>query len=208
MNDGEKNMQSDQDQRREKNCRLIGNMLLAALCIFILIPLAYFYFSSADPAIVGMANADLAIGSESESGPSFFQHKKPDGLTLLFIGDMMFDRGVRTRIIANGANGEEDTFASTTRFLASQFDIAIGNLEGPITANPSKTVDSAGRAIPGFTFTFPPSTADLLKKSGIDIVSLANNHAGNLYLSSESGWSWACNCKIVIWHWTDSFTVD
>lgn len=100
--------------------------------------------------------------------------KKP--YKILFLGDMIFDRGVQTNI---RKKGEDFVFASSTIALSNQYDITIGNLEGPITNFTSKTIDARGVAIPGFTFTFPTSTASLLKRSGLDIVSLANNHSNN-----------------------------
>lgn len=161
----------DMHQKTKFRIAMISNISLLAVLTFILIPLYEF---------MALRNQHIALASfeniASVSAASASDQNSPDRFSILFIGDMMFDRGVRTRIIAQGA---EDTFASTTRFLASQFDLAIGNLEGPITSNPSKTVDAQGRAIPGFSFTFPTSTAQLLKDSGIDIVSLANNHADN-----------------------------
>lgn len=96
--------------------------------------------------------------------------------SLLFFGDMMFDRGVRTQI---KKIGEDTVFKDFTKKLASQYDLTIANLEGPVTNSKSKLVNSAGKAIPGFTFTFPTSTATLLRDSGVDIVSLANNHTQN-----------------------------
>jgi poly-gamma-glutamate synthesis protein (capsule biosynthesis protein) len=95
---------------------------------------------------------------------------------MLFLGDMMFDRGVATNIRKRGS---ESVFASGTREITDKYDLVVANLEGPITTYPSRTIDTTGKAIPGFSFTFPTSTATLLAESGIDIVSLANNHADN-----------------------------
>jgi len=97
-------------------------------------------------------------------------------VSLISLGDMMFHRGVRTKI---KKVGDDIVFSSSTFFLTQKYDIAVANLEGPITNYPSKTVNAEGVAIPGFSFTFPTSTATLLKKSGVDIVSLANNHTDN-----------------------------
>ncbi len=96
--------------------------------------------------------------------------------TMLFFGDMMFDRGVATHIRKRGG---DYVFASGTKALTQDYDLVIANLEGPITSHTSRTIDANGKAIPGFSFTFPTSTAVLLNESGIDIVSLANNHADN-----------------------------
>jgi poly-gamma-glutamate synthesis protein (capsule biosynthesis protein) len=145
---------------------LLSNILLVALFAFILFPLWYIAYEETRPTILANAFAENVEQIQDQT----------KRISLLFMGDMMFDRGVRTKILAAG---EEAVFASTTRFLTGQYDLAIANLEGPITSNKSKTIDASGRAIPGFTFTFPTSTAQLLKHSGIDIVSLANNHTDN-----------------------------
>lgn len=96
-------------------------------------------------------------------------------ISLLFLGDMMFDRGVRAQVNAYGFN---HVFGPSTTTIASH-DLTIANLEGPITSNISKTMTKSGKAIPGFQFTFPLGTAPALKNAGIDIVSLANNHTDN-----------------------------
>lgn len=90
--------------------------------------------------------------------------------TMLFFGDMMFDREVENRMsrskvdlypFANIAGKEE-------RFFKGQ-DLVIGNLEGPITniyRAPEKEND----------FAFDQKVAALLKRVGFSFVSQANNH--------------------------------
>lgn len=118
-------------------------------------------------------NIDSAF---TNSAPTPQSTKDSQSYSILFLGDMMFDRGVATNIRKRGA---EHVFASGTKALAKNYDLVVANLEGPITTYPSKTIDTSGKAIPGFSFTFPTSTATLLAESGIDIVSLANNHSDN-----------------------------
>ena len=98
-----------------------------------------------------------------------------DNLSILFLGDMMFDRGIRTQI---NKYGFEYVFGPATTTI-SKHDITIANLEGPITNFESKTVLNSGKAISGFQFTFPTGIGAALKTAGIDIVSLANNHTDN-----------------------------
>lgn len=100
---------------------------------------------------------------------------KEQPVTVLFLGDMMFDRGVRTT--AN-KNGYEYIFGPSTTTI-QKYDITIANLEGPVTSYKSKLVNNAGKAISGFQFTFAPEVVVAIKKAGIDIVSLANNHTLN-----------------------------
>ncbi|MFA6158312.1 MAG: CapA family protein [Candidatus Paceibacterota bacterium] len=92
--------------------------------------------------------------------------------SILFVGDMMFDRTIRSM---SERRGGDYLFACVIDYIKG-FDLAVGNLEGTITDNPSLSQ----RTLPGeagnTTFTFPTSTAELLRRSGIGAVSIANNH--------------------------------
>lgn len=89
-------------------------------------------------------------------------------LRLTFVGDIMFDRAVRDRIAKYGA---EYPFALIGKSLRS--NLTIANLEGPFTS--SGSVATTTRLI----FTFDPIMAPVLKKVGVNAVSLANNHTLN-----------------------------
>lgn len=97
------------------------------------------------------------------------QPTEDDTVTLLSVGDMMFDRNVRTWM---EKEGEEYPFAkirgTEDRFFRGT-DILMGNLEGAISARrpPEKSID----------FAFDESVAGLVQGLGFDVVSLANNHA-------------------------------
>ncbi len=94
-------------------------------------------------------------------------------IKVLFTGDMMFDRGVRSQVNVRGF--EKVIGPASTTF--AMHDLVIANLEGTITNYPSKLVLENNKSIPGFQFTFRPDTAEALKTAGVDIVSLANNHS-------------------------------
>lgn len=96
---------------------------------------------------------------------------KNSSASILFLGDLMFDRNVAQRMknasgtplyplnLARGKDGE----------FFSSFDAVVANLEGPVTAlrrPPVKSID----------FAFATSIPMLLKESGITAVSQANNH--------------------------------
>ncbi len=91
----------------------------------------------------------------------------PDRRVLLAaVGDVMLARSIGARLEANGAN---TAFAGVSEILAGA-DIAFANLETAIA--------SGGAPEPkGYTFRAPPIAADALVAAGIDLVSLANNHA-------------------------------
>src|SRR3989344_4235466 len=95
--------------------------------------------------------------------------EKSEPITLLFVGDIMLDRGVRNALNREGA---EYSFAGVRELLSST-DLLVGNLEGTFTDNPSiSVVDNKV-----LRFTFDPTLAKMLKDFGFDGFSLANNHA-------------------------------
>lgn len=94
---------------------------------------------------------------------------------ILFVGDMFFDRQIR-KVISN--KGGDYIFDCLDNYL-KEFDLVVGNLEGPITDNPSVSLGSEIGSPQNFVFTFPPLTAKLLHKNNVKVVSLSNNHIGN-----------------------------
>ena len=94
---------------------------------------------------------------------------------IIFGGDMMFDRSVRTAMEENGA----DFIFSCIDPVLQGADLVVANLEGPITATSSRSVGSALGTPDNFTFTFPTSIARLLLHHRIGVVNLGNNHIEN-----------------------------
>ncbi len=94
---------------------------------------------------------------------------------LLFTGDMLFDRSVRGVM---GERGDDFIFSCIKPILESA-DMVVGNLEGPITAHPSRSIGTAPGDGDNYVFTFPVSTADLLARHNIRMVNLGNNHLLN-----------------------------
>ena len=90
----------------------------------------------------------------------------------------MLDRNVRK---LGNKNGYDSLFSNIAP-LFKQADIVAINLEGPITSNASKTLLPDGRTTKEWVFTFAPQTAPALAKSGVSVVSLANNHSDNFGL--------------------------
>ena len=101
--------------------------------------------------------------------------QKPKNIKILILGDMMFDRGVRSKI---NTSGFAEIFGPATTTFA-EYDLVVANLEGPISTYKSKTILDNNKSISGFQFTFATGTAKALKDAGIDMVSLANNHTDN-----------------------------
>jgi poly-gamma-glutamate capsule biosynthesis protein CapA/YwtB (metallophosphatase superfamily) len=90
-----------------------------------------------------------------------------DTVTIAAVGDMMF--GASSQDIME-AQGYDYPFA-TTRHILQAAHLAIGNLETPLT-NQGEPI-----ATKEFLFRNPPEkVAPALKRAGLDIVTLANNH--------------------------------
>lgn len=96
-------------------------------------------------------------------------------LKILFAGDMMFDRYIRTQ---SDKIGKEAVFAGVSNNL-SFADLVVANLEGPITSHSSKSVGSAVGEPRHFLFTFDPAWAKVLYDMNIRIVNIGNNHILN-----------------------------
>jgi len=91
---------------------------------------------------------------------------KNQSITLLGVGDMMLGRYVRTLMDANGMNYP---FEKITHEL-NGIDYIFSNFEGPIKEQEVSTQKS-------ISFRFKPDVVWVIKKAGINIVSIANNHA-------------------------------
>ncbi len=113
------------------------------------------------------------ILSTRESRFEFFQENnfpkieiKNKSATVIFVGDIMLGRNVQNLMAKNGA---EYPFENISGFLAAS-DGVVANLEGPIVSSPVHTPPNS------LSFSFASSTALLLAKHNIAVVSLANNH--------------------------------
>ena len=91
--------------------------------------------------------------------------------TISFIGDVMLGRKVGQKI---KCHGYKYPFAEVYKILKSA-DITFANLESPISDAKQSRLKKR------ITFTAPIDAIKSLKYSGIDIVSLANNHILDYY---------------------------
>jgi poly-gamma-glutamate synthesis protein (capsule biosynthesis protein) len=87
---------------------------------------------------------------------------------LVFAGDAMLGRGV-----ARASAGDPAALLAGVRFPISSADLAIANLESPLTLRPH--LAAAGRN----ALEAAPASARLLVAVGFDVVGVANNHAGD-----------------------------
>ncbi|MCX6720977.1 MAG: CapA family protein [Candidatus Staskawiczbacteria bacterium] len=95
---------------------------------------------------------------------------------ILFVGDLMFDRGIRYYARQNGGN--DFIFDKISSTLAEN-DLVVANLEGPITNNKSISSGTIAGSTNNYFFTFDPSVAKTMFDKNIKIVNLGNNHILN-----------------------------
>lgn len=99
-------------------------------------------------------------------------------IKLLFLGDIMFDRGIRYYADKNGSyKFIFDKISSTLK----DKDLVVANLEGPITDNKSISLGTKVGDPNNFYFTFEPSIAKIIFDENIKLVNLGNNHILNFY---------------------------
>jgi poly-gamma-glutamate capsule biosynthesis protein CapA/YwtB (metallophosphatase superfamily) len=125
-------------------------------------------------ALIALISGDVSNTAKPPAAILSFG-RIPQQATILFGGDMMFDRTVRTAIDRLGA---DQIFSCIDSTLADS-DAVVANLEGPITDHISVSVGSIVGAPNNFVFTFPDSTAQLLAHNHIAFVNLGNNHIAN-----------------------------
>lgn len=113
-----------------------------------------------------LAYLDRNVAFSFDGG--FVRQKKE--VRLGFVGDMMFDRGVKTSVIKN-FNGDYAEIFDEAGALKKP-DIMFGNLEGPVS-DKGRNVGSK------YSFRFDPIIPNVIKNAGFDIVSFANNHVGD-----------------------------
>ena len=111
-----------------------------------------------------LAIAALLVGACSGQPAT---DSEADVVRIVMGGDVMLGRGVGT-IAERDPHG---VFAGIEMQLAAA-DLAMANLESPLTERP---------AVAGIQYdlTASPAAATLLAEAGIDVVSVANNHAGD-----------------------------
>lgn len=100
-------------------------------------------------------------------------HQKSDSpvstkqtLSIFHVGDMMFDRGVRTAM--------ENGYKPLSTIPDTEADFFIGNLEGPVTTH-TECQEKA------YSFRFDPAIPAALRAAGVDAVNTANNHSYDCY---------------------------
>ncbi len=98
------------------------------------------------------------------------QRSSSTQVRLLFVGDIMADRGVRSVVEKNFSGDYQQLFARSRAI--SDYDISFANLEGPVSLRGTNHGSI-------YSFRMDPKLIPALKKVGFDVLSVANNHAGD-----------------------------
>ena len=94
--------------------------------------------------------------------------KEPPSFVLMFVGDIMLDRGVRGMVYKKGEGDYSFPFLKIQPYF-QEADLLFGNLESMIS---DKGTDIGGL----YSFRAEPEAVQGLIYAGFDIVSVANNH--------------------------------
>ncbi len=120
-------------------------------------------------APTAIANAATVLFARAPAAPA------DPVTTLTFVGDIMLDRGVKKSVEKNAAGNYDWLFENVQSFADA--DILFGNLEGP-ASDQGKNVGSE------YSFRMDPGTPAVLARAGFDVLSVANNHAGDWGVSA------------------------
>ncbi|MBO6148994.1 MAG: CapA family protein [Lachnospiraceae bacterium] len=114
----------------------------------------------------------LSGGDISENGVYLKSVKTPGEAIITFAGDIDFDDRYSNMAALRGrSNGILDSISPALISRMKDSDICMLNNEFPYSKRGTPTPNKK------FTFRADPSTVSFLEKMGVDIVSLANNHA-------------------------------
>lgn len=139
-------------------------IVAVSLGVFLAKNIQYFVFlEGAGPDITAAMKPPALTASleKSGSGP----------VTLAFAGDIMLDRGVKKVILREGNGNFGFPFSKIEKRLRS-YDLLFANLEGPVSAR-----GKDGGSV--YSFRMAEETAEAIKNTGFDILSVANNHIGD-----------------------------
>ena len=114
-------------------------------------------------AVILIALAGVCILAATASNPIYQNTKQI--VTLALLGDISLARGVQP---------DADSFSALAAQLNSA-DLALANLESPL--DPKGTPEEQANPASSYNLCAPAENAEMLKAWGLDLLSLANNHA-------------------------------
>ncbi len=134
----------------------------------------FFISLSCKPATV--SSEEIADSTRPIPTPTPVKSGSDEPLTIAAVGDIMLgSTSINDTFLP--PNDGADILKEVTPILAKA-DIAFGNLEGPMLEG-GKTEKCPPGSTRCFAFRVPTRYGKLLKDAGFDVLSLANNHAGD-----------------------------
>lgn len=142
-----------------------------------------FFFAAAILIIFFAVDRNSKINSPSVSFSSIFYNKEgnkrtyqilpqntENKLELLFFGDIMLDRNVKSKIDKNGI---DYLVASSTLHQLNllKYDLVSANLEGAVIKNGNHY-----NPVMAYDFAFDPKNVQFFKNNGFNYFTIANNH--------------------------------
>jgi len=156
---------------------IIGSILILLLSFAV----SYFFFEHRYSITINEEANSLTNATECTECAANAANVEPTinpkdrQISILFAGDLMFDRHIREHA---QANSNDYIFAKIKNTLLDN-DFVLANLECPITDNKSRSVGSIVGSTNNFIFTCDTSIAKTLKEHNISVVNLGNNHILN-----------------------------
>ncbi len=118
--------------------------------------------SASDAAVVEPVDTSESVDPESEREPG--ESETPGAITLAFGGDVHFERGLADLL------DDPETALDPIAEQLSRADLAMVNLETSITTRGTPEPKA-------YTFRTTPEAFPVLAEAGVDVVTMANNHA-------------------------------
>jgi poly-gamma-glutamate synthesis protein (capsule biosynthesis protein) len=138
---------------------------------FFLVSLVIFSGCSLENGKVADKNGEKVMQQEKSN----FEPSEKSKTSILFVGDLMFDRYI-AQVAAK--KGDSFIFSGISSFLKEN-DLVVANLEGPITDKKSISIGTVVGDKGHFSFTFNKSLAGTLVENNIRLVNIGNNHILN-----------------------------
>jgi poly-gamma-glutamate synthesis protein (capsule biosynthesis protein) len=118
-----------------------------------------------EPTPTGSAPADTVDAPPGRASPGT--------VTLAFAGDVHFENHLADRL-----DNPNATLGSLSQQLRAA-DLAMVNLESALTTGGTPTNKELEEPSQRYWFRSPPAALELLARSGVDVVSMANNHGAD-----------------------------